>query len=263
MKYSEFKEKAFPENKREYDNSLTIVSRTYRPIGIVLGFIWFKMGLSANSLSLFRVLMVLSSFYLLTLSGNEMFYLRISAVCILLLAKILDYADGVVARASDSSSKLGAKLDEISELVVRAGMILVLFGYYSNIAFMIPYAVFMAWVINKFGKPLKERGRESNYSLNKKKFFNLFLETSKEEHEAQTDSILFLLLNLYSKLFKSDFMSFILLPLLLVLLNNDKNKELLALVSLVIMGVYTTVMILRFIGGVREYSRGSIGQQKG
>ena len=262
MKYSEFKKKAFPENKREYDNSLTIVSRTYRPVGLVLGFICVRIGLSANSISLFRVLIVLLCFYLLTLTGNQYLCLRITAVCLLLLVKILDYTDGAVARFLDSTSELGAKFDEISELVVRAGMILVLFGYYSNIAFMIPYAVFMAWVINKFGKPLKEKGRESNYSLNKKKFFNLFLETSKEEHEAQTDSILFLLLNLYSKLFKSDFMSFILLPLLLVLLNNDKNKELLALVSLVIMGVYTTVMVLRFIGGVREYSRGSIGQQK-
>ena len=119
---------------------------------------------------------------------------------------------------------------------------------------MIPYTIFLEWVIHQFGRPLKGKKTEGGQETAKRRFFSLMLDTSKGVDEAQPDSIVLLLINLYSKLFKSDFMHFILLPLVIVVLNNNETASLLRIVSLIIICLYTSVMIIRFIGGVREYS---------
>ncbi|MBN2406640.1 MAG: hypothetical protein JXJ19_02985 [Elusimicrobia bacterium] len=197
---------------------------------------------------------MLGCFYLLTLAGNEYFALRLAAVGLLLFIKVLDYADGAIARAQEKPSLLGEKLDSFSDRPVRAGMILALFGYFSGNLFMIPYTVFLEWVIHQFGCALKEKKSETAPITAKRKFFSLFLDTGKDTDETRSESILVLMVNLYVKLFKSDTMHFIILPLIIALMNSESSSSRLREMSFVIIALYTSVMAIRFIGGVREYS---------
>ena len=256
MNFSSFKEKAYPAEKAAYDAHLTFVSRWYRYFGLYLGYFFYLIKVSANAVSLLRVLMVLAGFAALTLPGKENFTLRVLAVAVLLLSKVLDYADGAIARAMNRPSLLGAKLDSFSDRIVRAGMALVLFGYFSNHLFLIPYAVFLQWVIHQFGKPLSDKKYSSREKTGVLSFVEKqFFDTGAESAENRTNNLLVIALNLFCKVFKADLTHFVFLPIIIAVFNNPEDSGILSEISIVILAIYSIVASIRFIGGIREYAR--------
>lgn len=256
MKYSEFLKIAYPEHKKGYDSHLTILSRMYRIPGLFFGYVFYSLGLSANAVSLFRLLLIIIAFYFLTLTGSEFLILRLSAVLMLLASKLLDYSDGAIARAKQKPSVLGARLDEYSELIIHAGMALSLVAFYTRIPALIPYAIFLQWTIHEFGHPFSsESYTPKNVSPLVQWLSRHLLDTGAETPENHTNNIFLLGLNIFSKCVKADVSHFVFLPLIIAIFNNAAHRELLSMICLVILLIYSIVALLRFIGGVQTLSR--------
>ncbi len=260
MNYSSFIEKAYPDSKEKFDQQLTIISRLYRPVGLRIGYVAWRIGLSGNAISVFRILMVLVGFFLLILSAPTFLGWRITGFFLIWFSKVLDFSDGAVARASGKTSKLGHYLDELSDQPVAQGMSLSLVAYFTGYLFLIPFSVFLEFVIHRFGATLKDKQKKqgSIKKYNKGSSYRNFITRyflDGFEGGQRTTSIFFLTINFFCKLFKSDFMHLTLIPFFIAVFNQFiwfSNA------CLIIIVLYTLIAVIRFIGGVRELSCASL-----
>ena len=259
MSYSAFVKKAYPESKAAFDQQLTLISRIYRPIGLVIGYIAWRAGLSGNAISVFRIIMVLAGFFLLTPSGPDFLYRRLLGFFLIWFSKVLDFSDGAVARVTGNCSRLGHILDELSDQPVSQGMSLSLVAYFTGFPFLIPLSVFLEFVIHRFGAPLKDTvctQKPVNTSKKSTPHRNFIVRNMFDGYEGggKTSSRLFLLINFVCKFFRSDFMHLAGIPLFIALFNIPDKYLWFPLACTTLIGLYTLVAIIRFIGGVRNLS---------
>lgn len=259
MSYLDFVKRAYPKSKVTFDQQLTLISRLYRPIGLRIGYLAWRLGLSGNAVTAIRIFMVLIGFFLLTVSGRAFLVLRLLGFFLIWISKILDYADGVVARANNSTSQFGHKLDELSDQPVSQGMMLSLIAYYTGYVFLIPYSIFLEFVIHRFGEPLKIREKnieknteELKSSILKKVIYNYFV--NKHHDSGENNSLFIMVINFICKIFMSDFMHLAAIPLLIALFNCSGKFVWFPTVCLTIILFYTLVAVIRFIGGVKNLS---------
>jgi hypothetical protein len=259
MSYSAFVKKAYPESKAAFDQHLTLISRIYRPSGLVIGYIAWRAGLSGNAISAFRIIMFLIGFPLLIPSGSDFFGWRLLGFFLIWFSKVLDFSDGAVARASGSCSRLGHTLDELGDQPISQGMSLSLIAYFSGYPFLVPISIFLEFVIHRFGAPLKDLNparKPDNADRKSASYKNFIARHLLDGYEAghKTSSALFLLANFVCKLFKSDFMHLAGIPLFIALFNIPDKYLWFPLACTTLIGLYTLVATIRFIGGVRALS---------
>lgn len=257
MSYLDFIKKAYPESKSDFDQQLTIISRLYRPIGLKIGYLAWRIGFSGNAITAARISMVLVGFFFLTLSGPAFLGWRLAGFFLIWFSKVLDFSDGAVARASGKTSHLGHCLDELSDQPVSQGMSLSLVAYFSGYLFLIPLSIFLEFVIHRFGAPLKDSREKheitevDNKSSTYRNFITRYLLNGFEEGQ-RTTSVFLLTANFVSKLFKSDFMHLAIIPLFIAILNDTVRYAWFPTVCLVIVILYAFIALIRFIGRVRD-----------
>ena len=114
MNYKQFKS-SLSKDKKESD---PLVSRKfYRPISLLIGWLLYKFGFTANFVSILSILIGLIS-CLLYLSGDESF--AILGSILIMVIGITDCIDGNIARASNQLSLKGGWLDAISGYFLAA-----------------------------------------------------------------------------------------------------------------------------------------------
>jgi archaetidylinositol phosphate synthase len=112
----------------------------FKKIEIKTGETFSKLGLTPDQYTLLSLLFVLISFYFLIRSG------LILALMFFLLAAILDFIDGAVARFLQKTTKRGAYLDTICDRYVE-GIILLGFLFLPLADFLLPakFWIFLAF----------------------------------------------------------------------------------------------------------------------
>lgn len=114
MDYTEFKSK-LNDTKRTSD---PICCRyIYRPLSFPVGWIFYKSGMKANSISLLSIFLAIMS-SLIMIFGSPKFIVLASSL--MLLVALLDCIDGNVARARGETGPAGEWMDALSGYTVYA-----------------------------------------------------------------------------------------------------------------------------------------------
>lgn len=151
MNWDEFLEIAWPEDlaTKKSQGDVISVFRSHRWIGLRFAYLFYLLRISANFISLSRMLMSLVSFYFLSLATQGNIWLPLMGVFLLYGQNILDYSDGAVARASGKVNLLGEALDEIVNTYSR-GCILVLVGAFTGSVFFVTISAFSSFILIHF-----------------------------------------------------------------------------------------------------------------
>lgn len=134
---------------KNYYKFPSVWSRVYWEIELFLGsiivFISLKAKINANFISVFPVIQVLVLIIALLNINNALY-----ANVILLYLNIIhswDWADGEIARRTNSSSKVGHFIDEASSTTINdlifIYLTLLIFGFYSNYIFILIIGVYI------------------------------------------------------------------------------------------------------------------------
>lgn len=153
MNWEEFLRIAWPEDlaiKKTHGDTISVY-RSHRWIGLRFAYLFYSLGISANSISLGRMFMSVVSFYFLSLALQGDIWLPAMGVLLLYGQYILDYSDGAVARASGRMNLLGEALDEIVNTFSR-GCILVLISAFTENAFFVFISAFSSFILIHFRK---------------------------------------------------------------------------------------------------------------
>jgi len=212
MNWRQFIKVAYPEDLAIEESGKDIIFKSHRWLGLRLAYIFYRLGMSGNFISISRMLISVFSFYLISLTLKGDVRLPLIGTFLLYGQNILDYSDGAVARASGKASKLGKELEEIVNAYSRA-VILVLISVFTKNAFVVAATAFSSLILINFRVGLR------NKILNGFIFIKL----------------------LYKVILSIQFMLFI-LPLLLVL-NNIWDWEAVTF-SYVVVSFYISLAIL-------------------
>jgi len=150
MKWDEFIKAAYIQ---ESDKSF--LWKANRWFGLRFSYIFYRMKFSANMLSIFRCLLAIIGFYLLSLIKAEMKYQPIAGAVILAWQVNLDFADGSIARVQGMSSQFGEEIDGLANALSRF-MLIVLFGVLTDNIFMLMVSIFTAYTLIVFSRVTHE-----------------------------------------------------------------------------------------------------------
>ena len=214
MNWRQFLKVAYPEDLAIEESSKDIIFKSHRWMGLRLAYIFYRLGMSGNFISISRMLISIVAFYFISLILKGSVGLPLIGTFLLYGQNILDYSDGAVARASGKVSKLGKELDEIVNVYSRM-VILVLISVFTKNAFVVAVTAFSSLVLINFRTELR------NNILNGMILIKL----------------------LYKVVLSIQFMLFI-LPLLVVS-NNIWDWEI-VIFSYVVVGFYISLAILWF-----------------
>jgi len=114
------------------------------------------MKFSANMLSIFRCLLAIMGFYLLSLIKVEMKYQPIVGALILAWQVNLDFADGSIARVQGKSTQFGEEVDGFANALSRF-MLIVLLGSLTDNLFILVVSIFTAYTLIVFTRVSQEK----------------------------------------------------------------------------------------------------------
>ena len=114
MDFIEFKSK-LSDAKRDSD---PICCRyIYRPLSFPLGWVFYKMGMKANSVTLLSIFLAITSSLIMVFGSSKAILL---SSALMMLVALLDCVDGNVARARDETGPGGEWMDALSGYTVYA-----------------------------------------------------------------------------------------------------------------------------------------------
>ena len=149
MTFSQFQSKQFPEksvfDRRQFDFTTNLV----KWIALRFAFILYKVGLSANTLDVFAILLSVVGFLLLTTAVNGEVVLPLLGILPIYFLIFVDFADGPIAKATGSCSLLGHLLDDLGCNLARL-MLILLFGIYTESLYWVILSVFAGGVLIPF-----------------------------------------------------------------------------------------------------------------
>lgn len=156
MDWKQFFKVAYPESLAIEESHKDIIFRSHRWTGLRLAYIFYRLGMSGNFISISRMSISIISFYLISLAVKGSVWLPLIGVFLLYGQNILDYSDGAVARASGKASKLGKELEE-SVNVYSRGVILVLISVFTKNVFIVAATAFSSFVLVHFRVGLRNK----------------------------------------------------------------------------------------------------------
>lgn len=149
MSWKQFLKIGYPEALSIEESHRDIIFRSHRWLGLRFAYFFYQLRISARLVEISRIFFALSGLYFLSLIIQGNIWLSLLGVFLLYGQNILDYADGVVARATGKTTKLGAALDSITNSFSRAA-ILVLLGAFSGNIFFVVISIFSAFMLINF-----------------------------------------------------------------------------------------------------------------
>lgn len=154
MRWDQFLKAAYPNDLALEESRRTIVYRASRWVGIRFAYAFYRLGISANLISIMRLLVSVASLFLISTIMYGNIWLPIVGVLLLAWQINLDFADGAVARVQGKASKVGQEIDGLANAASRAA-ILVLFGILTENTYMVIISAFSAYVVVVFGQKVK------------------------------------------------------------------------------------------------------------
>ena len=145
MTFQEFVARQFPE-KSVFDRpQFDFVTNLVKWFALRIGYVLFRIGLTANALDVIGIFLSLFGFALLTraIQGERVFPLV--GVLLIYFHVFIDFIDGTIAKARGTSSRLGHHLDSLGCDVDRVAMILLL-GLYSRNMILVVANIFSACI---------------------------------------------------------------------------------------------------------------------
>ena len=115
------------------ESETSIIWKVNRWFGLRFGYVFYRLGFSANLLSAVRLILAFLGFYFLSFADSGSVWKPVMGFFIIVWQVNLDFADGAIARAHKKSSDFGEKLDGLGNAASRAAII-ILFGYYTKSA---------------------------------------------------------------------------------------------------------------------------------
>lgn len=158
MRWASFKSVAFPDQIAEEENERSFIWRLNRWVGLRIAYLLYHMGLSADLVSVIRLLLAITGFYLIAVAINNSRYLAIIGIFLIALQINLDYADGPVARARGKSSRFGDQFDGLANAAVRS-VTIIFAGLLTQNSLLFVTGSFTAYVLVTF---LTDCRRESS-----------------------------------------------------------------------------------------------------
>lgn len=149
MKWIEFKKKAFPLDIKIEEANRSIYWKINRYIGLRFAFLFNWLGFSANALSFFRFLLTIFGLYFISFIICDNRWLPIIGVTLIIWQVNLDFADGALARAQGTSSKLGEVLDGLANAFFRSAII-ILMGFFTNNIVMLILSLASSFILVSF-----------------------------------------------------------------------------------------------------------------
>jgi len=137
MTYQQFLEEAQPPQFLALVARLGAIRRGITWIGIRVGFVLFRLGFSANQVSLVGWLFGICGLGLVCWGGELPRWSALIAVACLYAGAFMDFCDGSVARARKSADKLGGIVDGIATDFIRSGLLVALGVVAGSVAFVI------------------------------------------------------------------------------------------------------------------------------
>ena len=136
------------------DRQQKILSKSYFEffhfyIGHRVGYLAWRLGISANLLCLLRMIAVGIAFSLLLQEGPENISKRLLGAALIIFQKIADYGDGPIARVTRTSSPVGRQLDILGDIAPKF-MSLVLLACCTPFSLIIPTSGFLIYLHVKF-----------------------------------------------------------------------------------------------------------------
>ena len=131
------------------ESETSIIWKVNRWFGLRFGYVFYRLGFSANLLSAVRLILAFLGFYFLSFADSGSVWKPVMGFFIIVWQVNLDFADGAIARAHKKSSDFGEKLDGLGNAASRAAII-ILFGYYTKSALWLWVSVFSGFVLSAF-----------------------------------------------------------------------------------------------------------------
>ncbi len=146
MTFTQFTAKQFPErsvfDRKQFDFTTNLV----KWIALQFAFFAYKIGITANVLDVSAIFLVFIGYCFLVTAMNGVVLLPIIGIFCIYFLIFVDFADGPIAKASNSCSMLGHLLDDLGCNLARL-MLIVLFGIYTESYYLILLAAFSSGVL--------------------------------------------------------------------------------------------------------------------
>lgn len=149
MKWDAFLRDAYPAPLASREADASLLWRTNRWVGLRWAYLFLHLGLTANGVSVLRVVLAAGGFWLLGGPVSEAGWRQLVGVGMLALQVNLDYADGPLARVRGESSELGEALDGLANAAARA-VVLVWIGYLARGVPSLVVGAFTAYILVTF-----------------------------------------------------------------------------------------------------------------
>jgi phosphatidylglycerophosphate synthase len=146
MKYSEFQKYSFPEKSALDRAQFDFFTNLTKWFAMRLAFIFFRIGLKANTLDILGIIGSVCGAIILVSSYSDNIYLSLIGISLLAFGIFVDFIDGPIARARGESSQLGDALDDLGVDVVKS-LLLVVFAVFSKIDYMIVLSILTIMVL--------------------------------------------------------------------------------------------------------------------
>ena len=131
------------------ESERSLVWKVNRWFGLRFGYVFYRLGFSANLLSAMRLILAFLGFYFLSFANSGSVWKPVMGFFIISWQVNLDFADGAIARIQNTSSGLGGQLDGLGNAASRAAVI-ILFGYYTKSALWLWASVFAGILLSAF-----------------------------------------------------------------------------------------------------------------
>lgn len=172
IKWNAFYQDAYPDYMVTEELKKSIIWRINRWIGIRCAYVFYRLGFSANQISIIRLVMASIGFFLLSYAVSTDIWEPIIGLVLIIWQVNLDFADGVIARVQNKSSDFGEQMDGLANAASRAAMV-ILFGYFTQNAFLFWLSVFSGYVLSAFWDSTKDHVFKQRRLENFRKLFRL------------------------------------------------------------------------------------------
>jgi len=92
MNWKQFLNVAHPEKMAAEESQRNILFRSHRWVGLRFGYVFYKLGMSANFISISRILISIISFYFISFAKNKSVWMPFIGTFLLYGQNILDYS---------------------------------------------------------------------------------------------------------------------------------------------------------------------------
>mgnify|MGYP001315607491 FL=1 len=142
--FNEFLRIAFPDINPFKRKEFSLFHNLIKWFSIRVAYILFRLRISANTIDLFGLLILIPSYYFLYISiyERDLLIFIVSYLSIFLVVSI-DFIDGVLAKAFNKKNPYGDLIDDLSPEIIRF-MSVVVIGYISNNIFIFLIAILNA-----------------------------------------------------------------------------------------------------------------------